>query len=246
MHPPIRIPYGTAPQQFGDLLLPADRPAGAPLPVVALVHGGFWRNRYALDLMEPLARDLADQGLAVWNLEYRRLGDDGGGWPGTLDDVGAAIDHLAELAPPHDLDLGHVAAVGHSAGGHLALWATGRAGARVVPLVAIGQGPVVDVRACADARLSDGVALQLLGGTPDEVPDRYAAATPRLGAGPRMVAVVGSADDIVPTRFSEDPAQPGAIEVVTIDGADHFDLIDPTHAAWRAVSEMCRAHLRPR
>lgn len=228
---PIRIPYGDDALQFGELWRPDDGPG--PFPTVVLIHGGFWRNRYALDLMDPLAADLATRGFAAWNLEYRRLGDAGGGWPGTFDDVAAAVDHLATIATEHGLDTTTVAVVGHSAGGHLALWAAGRADAAVVPRIAIGQGPVVDVVACAEAGLSNGAAIEFLGGTPDEVPDRYEFATPRLTAGPRMVAVVGSEDVNVPPSFSQGPP-----EVITIDGADHFDLIDPTHAAWTAVVEL--------
>jgi len=239
---PIRLPHGRAPQQFGDLWLPA---AGTrPFPVVVLIHGGFWRNRYALDLMDPLAADLAARGFAAWNIEYRRVGDPGGGWHGTFDDVATAVDRVAGLADEHGLDADDVALVGHSAGGHLALWAAGRAQAAVRPWIAIGQGPVVDLRACADARLSDGAAIGFLGGTPEQVPERYRDATPNLSAGPRTVAVVGSADVNVPPAFSDDPAQPGAIEVVGIDGADHFDLIDPAHAAWAAVVELLRSRRR--
>lgn len=226
---PIRIPYGDDALQFGDLWLP-DGPG--PFPTVVLIHGGFWRNRYALDLMDPLAADLAAGSFAAWNIEYRRVGDAGGGWPGTFDDVAAAVDHLATIATEHGVDTSTVAVVGHSAGGHLALWAAGRADAAVVPRIAIGQGPVVDVVACAEAGLSNGAAIEFLGGTPDEVPGRYAFATPNLSA-TRTVAVVGSEDVNVPPSFSQ-----GALEIVAIEGADHFDLIDPTHAAWAAVVEL--------
>jgi acetyl esterase/lipase len=237
---PIRIAYGDDALQFGDLWLPDD---AGPLPTVVLIHGGFWRNRYGLDLMDPLAADLAARGFAAWNVEYRRVGDPGGGWPGTFDDVAAAVDHVAAMAEAHGLDASRVALVGHSAGGHLALWSAGRDAPAVAPSVAIGQGPVVDVIACAEAGLSNGAAIELLGGTPDEVPERYAFAAPHLSAGPRMVAVVGSEDVDVPPSFSDDPRQPGAVEIVTIVGADHFDLIDPTHPAWAAVVERCRTGL---
>lgn len=229
-----RIIYGESPEQFGDLWTPDD--VAGPSPVVVLIHGGFWRNRYALDLMDPLAADLAAHGFAAWNIEYRRVGDEGGGWPGTFDDVAAAVDHVEALAAEHGLDSGRVALVGHSAGGHLALWAAGRTEAAVVPVVAIGQGPVTDVIACAEAGLSDGAAIELLGGTPADVPERYAFATPAVRAGVRTVAVVGTEDVNVPPAFSA-----GATETIVVDGADHFDLIDPDHSAWAAVLDLVRS-----
>lgn len=239
----LRVTYGKAPQQFAVLSLPHPD-ADAPLPVVVLIHGGFWRNRYALDLMDPLAADLVGRGFAVWNLEYRRVGDDGGGWPGTLEDVAAGVDALAGIADEHRLDLQGVAVVGHSAGGHLAFWTAGRtalpagapgAGPAVVPAIAVGQGAVVDLVGAHEARLGDGAVANFLGGPPTALADRYAVATPRLDAGPRMVSVVGTADDIVPPRFSTDPERPELVEFVEVAGADHFDLIDPVHDAWRAV-----------
>lgn len=236
-----RIRYGDAPQQFADLMLPGGQAAA---PIVVLIHGGFWRNQYDLTLMEPLAADLVGRGYAVWNLEYRRIGDDGGAWPGTLDDVAAGVDALADAAADHPLDVDRVAFVGHSAGGHLALWAAGRAALpgtapwsspAVTPVVAIGQGAVVDLAGGADAGLGGGAVVALLGGTPSEYPERYEWATPALRAGPEMVSVVGSADTIVPPRFSLDPQQPGGIETIELEGADHFDLIDPSSSTWRAV-----------
>lgn len=250
---PITISYGDAPEQFGILHLPRRRDGDGDdrdrvlAPVVVLVHGGFWRNPYDLTLMDPLAADLVRCDLAVWNIEYRRVGDDGGGWPGTLADVAAATDHLAVVAGDHPIDLARVAVVGHSAGGHLALWVAGRAGLPdgapgaapvVVPTVAVGLGAVVDLLGAAAEPLGNGAVMELLGGEPDEVPDRYEIARPRLDAGPTMVSVVGTGDDIVPPRYSIDPSRPDAIQVAEIDGADHFDLIDPSHAAWSAVLEI--------
>src|SRR5215831_13827844 len=119
----LRLAYGAEPLQFGDLYLPdqSDRRA-----TVILIHGGYWRARYGLDLMDGLAEDLARRGYAAWNIEYRRVGHTGGGWPGTFQDVALATDFLRILAPYYRLDLTKVIPIGHSAGGHLALWLAAR------------------------------------------------------------------------------------------------------------------------
>jgi acetyl esterase/lipase len=243
----IRIRYGTRPEQFGELYLPSGDDQVNQVPVVVLIHGGFWRAQYGLDLMVPLAEDLTGAGYAAWNIEYRRVGQPGGGWPGTLDDVAAAVDQLATIADDHALDLDRVAVVGHSAGGHLALWTAGRravaagdpgAAPVVVPVLGIGQGAVVDLTNGAERGIGNGAVTDFLGGSPADVPDRYRAATPILNAGPRMVSVVGGNDDIVPPEFSVDAAQPGMIEVITIDTADHMDLIDPAGDPWAAIRDL--------
>ncbi len=240
--PPTRIAYGDDPHEFGDLYVPSS--GTGPFPVVVLIHGGFWYNAYGLDLMVGLAEDLADRGYIAWNIEYRRIGDEGGGYTGTFDDVAAAIDVLVTLPAADRLDLTRLALVGHSAGGHLALWAAGRAalppgtpGAdpAVTPVLAIGQGPVVDLRAAAADGLGGGAVQQLLSGSPAQLPERYDVATPDLRGGPAVFGVVGSDDGIVPARYSIDPGQPDAIDLIEIEGADHFDLIDPQHPAWTAV-----------
>src|SRR5260370_3919740 len=111
--------YGTESLQFGELYLPGEP---GPHRTVILIHGGYWPARYGLDLMTGLAEDLAARGYAAWNIEYRRVGDPGGGWPGTLLDVAFAADYLRILAPTYALDLQRVVSLGHSAGGHLAIW----------------------------------------------------------------------------------------------------------------------------
>src|SRR5262245_47737504 len=122
--PRLRLTYGDDPAQFGELWLPD---GAGPFPVVLLVHGGCWRSALpGLEFVRSFAAALRARGLAVWNVEYRRLGDDGGGYPGTLLAVATAADFLRELARRHPLDLERVVAVGHSAGGHLALWLAGR------------------------------------------------------------------------------------------------------------------------
>ncbi|MEO6570344.1 MAG: alpha/beta hydrolase, partial [Ilumatobacteraceae bacterium] len=209
-----RIAYGADPRQFGELWMPVG--VETP-PVVVLIHGGFWSTPYDLTLMDPLAEDLVARGDVVWNVEYRRLGESGGGWPGTFDDVAGAIDHLDVVSRTHPIDLDRVVLVGHSAGGQLALWAAGRstlpaeapgAGPLVAPVLAIGQGPVVDLASAADRFLDGGTVIDLLGGTPRDVPERYTWATPSIVGDVPLVAVVGSDDNVVPGQFSVEPSSP--------------------------------------
>ncbi|MCU1397343.1 MAG: hypothetical protein JWN62_452 [Acidimicrobiales bacterium] len=242
---PITVAYGSDPSQFGQLWLPT-APSAKPLPVVVLIHGGFWRAEYRLDLMDPLAKDLITRGYAAWNIEYRRVGQAGGGYPGTLDDVAAAIDALQGLAAANHLDLADVVFVGHSAGGQLSLWAAGRttlptgapgADPVVTPRLAIGQGPVVDLVAGDAQGLGGGAVTDFIGGTAEQFPDRYAIASPTTTSGVRLAVVRGSVDDIVPAAFTlpSDPAEAAQITVIDVPGADHFALIDPASAAWQAV-----------
>ena len=237
---PTTYAYGASPEQFATLAVPS---TSGPHPVVVLIHGGFWRAMYGLDLMEPLATELVGRGYAAWNIEYRRVGQPGGGWPGTLEDVAAAIDYLTGLADVADLDLTRVSVVGHSAGGHLALWAAGRGaldpgmpGAeRVVEVAAaVGLAPVTNLRMGATDGVGNGAVIDFLGGSPEELPDRYSVAEPNLTGGARYAVIEGDADDIVPERFAR-PDRPGAVTFVLIPGADHFDVIDPRHAAWTAA-----------
>lgn len=236
----VELHYGDAPSQFGRLRLPSG--TTSPRPVVVLLHGGFWRAEYGLDLMEPLADDLVDRGYATWNIEYRRVGEDGGGYPGTLTDVAAAIDELGALAESYPLDLTNLVVIGHSAGGQLALWAAGRgaltdgqpgAGPLVVPTLAIGLGPVVDLRLADEAALGDDAVAQFLGGHADEFPDHYDSATPSDAGGVRLVVVRGTEDVIVPAAFTVATSTVGA-ELIDLPG-DHFALIDPISPAWAAV-----------
>ena len=239
---PTRVlTYGRGQSQFGELAIPDET---GKLPVVVLVHGGFWKEAFELDLMRPLAADLNERGYATWNIEYRRVGQPGGGYPNTLLDVALAIDRLATVDERNRLDLDRVAVIGHSAGGHLALWAAARdtapvgqpgANPTVVPKLAIGLAAVVDLSKAADEHLGSGAVQALLGGEPAAVPEHYAAAQPDLAAtSARIVLIHGEADDIVPVSQSLGAKDSGA-EVVVIPGADHFDMIDPTHDAWAAV-----------
>jgi acetyl esterase/lipase len=255
--PPTRISYGPEPLQFGELYLPAERPG--PHPTVILIHGGFWRNQYGLELVDGLAADLTTRGLAVWNIEYRRVGDPGGGWPNTLLDVAAAADHLRALAPGLALDLARVVATGHSAGGQLALWLAGRPriptesnvasqeGHAPLPLAGvISLAGVVDLVLSWRLNLGDDAVGDLLGGTPTEAPERYAAASPAalLPLGVPQALVHGTADARVPLRVSQDYALAALaagdqVDLIELEGVDHMTLIDPRSAAWtRAIAAL--------
>lgn len=244
---PVRISYGDDPAQHGVLHLPGRE---GPHPTVVMIHGGFWLARYDAGLMTELAEDLAGRGYAVWNLEYRRVGN-GGGWPATFEDVAAATDHLAGLADEHALDLDRLVALGHSAGGQLAVWLAARPGLpadvpgadpRVVPVGVVSQAGVLALREAADQRLGGGSTQRFLGGTPEEVPERYDVASPvaRVPIGAPVVAVHGADDRVVPPSQSEvfvaAAGQAGNdAELVLIDGEGHFDHLDPGSEVWAAA-----------
>jgi dipeptidyl aminopeptidase/acylaminoacyl peptidase len=233
-----RIAYGGEPLQFGDLRLP-DGPG--PHPLVVAIHGGFWRATYGLTTTAHVCHALAARGVATWNLEYRRLGDPGGGWPGTLEDVALGVRHVRRLAHEHPVDVDDIVLFGHSAGGQLALWA-----ARELPLRAVvSLAGVVDLEQASRRRLGDGVTDQLLGGTPEEVPERYERASPvaLLPLGVRQVLVHGTEDDIVPFDLSEGYAARARAAgddavLVTLDGVGHFEPIDPQSRVFERMLEI--------
>src|SRR4051794_11501375 len=163
--------YGPSRQNRCDLYVPRD--GDGPHPVVVLIRGGYWRATYGKIVMKPLAADLVRRGYAAWNIEYRRIGRrQGGGYPTTFDDVAAAIDHLATL-DDHRLDLDDVTFLGHSAGGHLALWAASRDGdARLEPARVVAQAPITNLVSVGQA------AWALMGGEPRELTERYAESDP--------------------------------------------------------------------
>jgi acetyl esterase/lipase len=243
--------YGPDRSQRAELHLPTGQ---GPHPVMVVIHGGSWQARHGKIVMRGLVGDLVRRGWAAWNIEYRRLGN-GGGWPATFEDVAAAIDHLRQLDAP--LDLTRVCVLGHSAGGHLALWAAGRerlpsgapgqvAGGPPVPLRrAIVQAGVCDL-AGAYRRWRGGAARALMGGGPDEFPERYAAGDPAALVPLRMPALLvhGVLDEVVSIELSRSYADAAraagaAVELVEIDGAAgrHRAHIDPRSAAWAAVTE---------
>jgi acetyl esterase/lipase len=228
-------PYGDKHSQFGELFVPG---GDGPFPVAVVLHGGFWKAQYGRKLMHPLCHDLVARGWAAWNLEYRRLGrNSGGGWPNTFDDLGAGIDHLRVLQAP--LDLSRVVTIGHSAGGHLAALAATRDGPSVVVTGVVAQAGVLDLERAWDWRLSNGVVKRLLDGTPEERPERYAAASPaaRLPIGVPVLLTHGGKDDIVPPAMSEAFQRATGCELVLLPDEDHFGHLDPENPLWKAVVE---------
>jgi acetyl esterase/lipase len=253
LKPGRTVSYGPDHSQRADLRVPA---GPGPFPVMVLIHGGSWRARYGRIVMRGLAGDLLRRGWAVWNIEYRRVGN-GGGWPATFSDVAAAIDLLAELDAPLDLD--RVSVLGHSAGGHLALWAAGRerlpgdtAGTagfadsqpRVRPARVIVQAGVCDL-AGAYRRWRGGAVRALMDGSPEEHPERYAVADPMEAIPLSMPVLIvhGMLDETVSIELSYAYAQAaraagGEVELVEIPGqaGHHRAHIDPRGEAWAAVT----------
>jgi acetyl esterase/lipase len=247
--PDHRLPYGDDPLQFGELRLPEGE---GPFPVVIVIHGGCWLAEYDLEYMSAFADALTAAGVATWSIEYRRVGDEGGGWPGTFQDVADAADHLLEIALDYNLDLDQVAAVGHSAGGHLALWLAGRKWLDVDDPLR-GEGPLAlngvvalagipDLAAYAAPEGCGAAVPELLGGEPDEVQDRLTRASPiaMVPFGVTQTLVIGEHDSIVPKSqadgFADAARQMGdSVAVTTILGAGHFEMVDPSHGGFEII-----------
>lgn len=227
--------YGAAQSQYARLWRAPV--AQEPAPVMVLVHGGCWLQAYDVAHIAPLASALAAAGFAVWAPEYRRLGESGGGWPGSAEDVLVAIQALRELGPAH-VDLQRVVLAGHSAGGQLALWASaalpgdGEAGLRVRGV--IGLAAITDLHDYAAGNNScQQAAVRFLGGRPDQVPAHYAAASPRELTLPQATILLhGDVDSIVPLAQAQAIT---AAETRVVEGAGHFDLIHPGTAAFPAL-----------
>lgn len=244
--------YGTEDRQRGEWTFPAG--SDGRLPVVLLLHGGYWQPQYGPPLEHDVAAAAAGRGYAVWNADYRAADVD---YPATFLDAAAALDHLPASRYAGRLDLGRVAVVGHSAGGHLALWLASRgslpAGApgaprreSVRPRLVVGQAPVADLVSAAQQQLGGGAVETLMDGSPDDEPARYAVSSPQqllplpVAHRPRLLLVHGTADDVVPIGQSRGYAAaaraantPATLRVV--GGAGHFDHLDPAAPALRPV-----------
>lgn len=238
--------YGNDPIDRGGLRLPAGK---GPFPVAVLVHGGCWSTTFGgpQDML-ALADALTKRGFATWNFAYRRVGNPGGGWPGTFQDVAAAVDYVRELAKTQPLDLKRVVVIGHSSGAHLALLAAARAklndpvagASPLIPqaVVAIdGPGtlaPFVGI----DAQVCGGPAIvPFMGGTPAEKPDAYKLASPadHMPFGVRQLLVLGELGPMMGGYVTAAKASGDQVETLAPAGADHFNVLDPTSPQGAAV-----------
>jgi acetyl esterase/lipase len=256
-----RSAYGEDSSQYGELRVPT---GPGPHPVVVLIHGGCFKAAYAtLRDLAPMGDALKRDGIATWSLEYRRLGEAGAGWSGTYLDVARGVDHLRAMAREHNLDLGRVVLLGHSAGGHLAMWAAARS--RVPPgspLYAPNPLPVrgvVDLAGPLDLTANipqyehlcrDAVITALLGGTPVTKPERYEQASPikLLPLGVPQVLVIGDHEDFVPMPLVEAYAAAAAragdsVRTITIPRAGHFEIASPRTTAWPHIEAAIRSLL---
>jgi len=245
--------YGTDPQQIGELTLPL---LGKPTPLVVLIHGGYWRTGFTRVELADLAQNLAHVGYASWNLDYRRVGDPGGGWNGTLLDVSMGIDKLAQIGPEKHLDLDHIAFMGHSAGAQLALWAAarGKPGAgglgapKVLPKAVVSLSGVLDLVQSGRTTTAGGEAelkkslIDFLGGTPAQVPDHYAAVSPMalLPIGVPQLLLHGTKDDRVSIEQSRAyvaaaKAAGDKIDLIELVDVDHFAVLESAKNWWDQV-----------
>jgi acetyl esterase/lipase len=232
-----RLAYGTDPNQFGELRLPKDT-SKAPFPVLVNIHGGFWRAKYDLAHTGHACAALTAQGMATWNLEYRRVGNHGGGWPGTFEDIRSGYRFLSTIAKKYNLNLAKTLVMGHSAGAQLALCLAGHE-----PSIkrAVSLSGVVDLQQAFDLHLGDNAVVEFLGGTPKEVPEHYHEADPmQLKVTATQWLIHGASDDTVPSYLSRNYTQQKKgrsedVHYLEIATAGHFDLIDPHSTAWPKV-----------
>jgi acetyl esterase/lipase len=256
-----RIHYGPGACQFGDLWIPQ---TPTPAPVIVFFHGGWWKSEYDLGYAGYLCSALKKDGIATWSVEYRRVGDTGGGWPGTFQDVAAGFDFVANLATSYPLDLSRVITMGHSAGGHLAFWVAGRhhidrsseihqPQSRVPLHGTISLAGAVDLQLTIDLSGEFIFAhdrqevFALMGGRPQDLPDRYKAANPGdlLPFHVPQLLIQGTEDDQIPAELPQRWAGKSQrlgdmVTVNMIPSAGHLDVVDPGSGAWRAVREGVR------
>jgi acetyl esterase/lipase len=254
--PKITATYGADPIDNGELRIP---PGKGPFPVAVLIHGGCWdAGTGGRDDMTPLAAALTKSGFATWNIEYRRVGDAGGGWPGTFRDVAAGVDYVRVLAKTQPLDLRRLVIVGHSSGAHLALWAASR---RTLDASLAGKAPLSPAAVVAidgpgtlapfvgiDAQVCGHPAIvPLMGGTPAEKPAEYKLASPadRLPFGVRQLLVLGELGPMMEPYVAAAKASGDRVEALAPKDADHFNILNPGSTQGAEVVDFIAAKALP-
>ena len=243
------ISYGEDRLQFGELRLPAGQ---GPHPAIVFIHGGCWLAQYDIAHIRKLAAAFADEGIATWTLEYRRVGGPGGGWPGTFDDIATGADHLLTLAAKFNIDLKRVIVAGHSAGAHLAIWLGNRPEEwlpGLEPAAVLALAPAADLAYLHEQQVCGNVVDKLMGGSPGQFPQRYqlGSGTARLPLPVPQYIVIGEHDEgwaPVGRRFIESARQQGnAPHVINAGESGHFEMIDPDSTTWPLVLGAAKAAL---
>lgn len=250
-----KVQYGAGDLQFGELRVPDDK---GKYPVVVFIHGGCWLSSFNLDHVSQVSADLVKAGYAVWTPEYRRVGNEGGAWTGTFDDAGAFMDHLRTMENDYPIDLSKVIVMGHSAGGHLALWVAARKNISAnstlytenpLPVHAvIALAPITDLAEYDKVNNSCSSAVtELMGGDVTQVPERYEVASPinQLPLDVPTFLVHGSIDNIVPLAQSTNyvaaaKAAADNAQVIEVEGAGHFDMVSPFSVAWGEIRQVLK------
>ncbi|EKN68442.1 hypothetical protein BABA_12385 [Neobacillus bataviensis LMG 21833] len=253
-----RIAYGEQEDQFGDLRVPEGI---GPFPVAIVIHGGFWREKLKLDQMDQFSEALTAQGIATWNIEYRRVGQEGGGWPGTFLDTSQATDFLQTIKESYPIDLNRVVTIGHSAGGHLALWLAGRHRLPQTSILRKNDRPLglkgaISLAGVCDLKLmyevhqlrelvsgkNENPTRDLIGGSPSDFQSRYTEGSPiaLLPIGIPMTLIHGSLDINVPVGITEEFEKAAKvagddITVHLISSSEHFKIVNPETTEWHAV-----------
>jgi acetyl esterase/lipase len=233
-----RLHYGSDPQQFADLRRPSSK---GPHPILVFLHGGFWRAKYDLTHAGHLCAALTAKHVATWNMEYRRVGNPGGGWPGTFEDITNGLRFVSQIAHRYGLDVKRIVIMGHSAGGQLAL---ALAAHQHTIRHSISLAGVVDLQRAFELHLSNDAVVDFMGGSPQQVPEHYHEASPIGLPMPhvRQLLVHGDEDDTVPVALSrsyrEVKLKRGEkVDLLELPKAGHYELIDPRSSVWPAVQE---------
>lgn len=245
--------YGDDPLQFGELRLPR---GARPYPVIILLHGGCWLGKYDFGYIRWLAAAFAEHGIATWNLEYRRVGNPGGGWPGTFNDVAEGSAYLHELARDYPLDMDRVIVAGHSAGGHLALWLANMPVAmkptnplpRLKGVLALAPAP--DLEFLHGEKVCGHVIDGLMGGAPEQFPDRYAAGSVinRVPLGLPQHIIIGKYDaewgPVGKRYYAAAKAAGDDVTKIIEPESGHFNLVDPRTTSWALMLASARLLLQ--